>query len=468
MSCLLFQQDMSILNQSAKEIYSRIELLNKNKKILTQIEGVLISDSLTIDSESDVCRSYTCELQYSKENWNRINKYKYMAYLICPYIGIRLVRTNEIIWYKLGTFVFNNMDFTYDESSSKLNIQCYDLMCTLNGTLGGEIKDLKIKYERGANIRSVLVDTIIDAGIRDFYVCSIENTLPYDLEYSSTTYYEILSNIVNLYPKYRLYFNLDGQLIIDEIPTCAGDKNVLNNSTIQKLLISETGSASFSGIYNHIVVYGMNIETDRNITNCSYSNNIYSCIADNLVNYENFETYSIDIPSSNLANAKLNINNIGAKNIVIDDNVLIPKDTLSSGIYSFRYRKITDDFILLGKYQVKGEAWDNNPNSPFNVDNLGYELYHELSGSEYEKIYTDELANQRARYEIWKSTNIKDSLTLTLMMIPWLDVNLKISYKSKETEEENEYIIKKINSNFSNGTMTMDIIRFYPDYPEIV
>ena len=97
-------------------------------------------------------------------------------------------------------------------------------MCTLNGTLGGEIKDLKIKYERGANIRSVLVDTIIDAGIRDFYVCSIENTLPYDLEYSSTTYYEILSNIVNLYPKYRLYFNLDGQLIIDEIPTCAGIK----------------------------------------------------------------------------------------------------------------------------------------------------------------------------------------------------------------------------------------------------
>ena len=141
---------------------------------------------------------------------------------------------------------------------------------------------------------------------------------------------------------------------------------------------------------------------------------------------------------------------------------------MNADIYSFRYRRVSDDFLLLGQYQVIGEAWDINPESPFNKDNLGYEIYHECSGGEYEKIYTNELANQRARYEIWLSTNVQNNLTLEMMFIPWLDVNTKISYTDKETNETSSYIVKRINGSFMDATMTIEIIKFYENYPNII
>lgn len=464
----LLQKDIDILKQSVKEIYVRLELLNRNKKILTNIEGDLISDSITVDAESDVRRTYSCELKYTKSNWNNVTKYKLFIYYIVPWIGIKHIRSQEILWYKLGTFMFDNRSFNYNESSSSLSIQCLDLMSSINGTLGGELKDQKIKIEVENNIRDVIIGILKECGITEYNICEIKNLLPYDKEFSSTTYYAIIKELLDLYSGYEMYFDIDGIFTIDKIPTCQYDENIIDDTIIEPLLISQSGSFSYEGIYNHIKVYGMNIETDRYTENCNYSNNIYNATIDTMTTYENFETYSIKLPLPNLSNVKLNINNIGAKNIVKDDGILLDSNDLSAETYSFRYRRTSDDFLLLGQYQVIGEAWDENPNSPFNITNLGYELYHECSGGDYEKIYTNELANQRARYEIWSSTNLQNNLTLEMMFIPWLDVNTKISYTDKETNITDSYIVKRINGSFINATMTIEIIKFYEEYPQII
>ena len=73
----ILQQDIEILKQSSKELYAKVELLNRNKKILTSIEGNLISDSISIDALSDIRRTYSCEIKYSNENWNNADKYKF-------------------------------------------------------------------------------------------------------------------------------------------------------------------------------------------------------------------------------------------------------------------------------------------------------------------------------------------------------------------------------------------------------
>lgn len=466
----LLQQDIDILKQSSKEIYIRLELLNRNKKVIANIENVLISDSISIDAESDIRRTYNCELRYSKQNWSDVSKYKLMSYYISPFVGIKHIRSQEILWYKLGVFAFDSRNFTYNETSSTLNIQCLDLMSTLNGTLGGELKDQKIKIEAGNNIRNVIIELLKECGIKEYNITEMDRTVPYDKEYSSTTYYTIIKELLDFYPGYEMYFDIDGILTIGEIPTCQYDENIIDDTIIESLLISQSGSSSYGNIYNHIKVYGMNIETDRYTEECTYStsNNIYNAIIETMTTYENFETYSIKLPQSNLENVKLNINNIGEKNIVKDDGILLNANDLNAEIYSFRYRKLTDDFLLLGQYQVIGEAWDDNPDSPFNIDNLGYEIYHECSGGDYEKIYTNELANQRARYEIWLSTNIQNNISLEMIFIPWLDVNTKISYTDKETKEINNYIIKRINGSFISAVMTMDVIRFYENYPNII
>ena len=466
----LLQRDIDILKQSTKEIYSRLELLNRNKKIIANIEGTLISDSISIDAESDIRRTYSCELKYSNDNWNNANKYKLMSYYICPYIGIKHIISNEILWYKLGTFAFDNRSFTYNETTHSLSIQCYDLISFINGTLGGTIKDQIIKIEAENNIRDVIISLLKEVGITEYNICEMNNLIPYDKEYSSTTYYAIIKELLDLYAGYEIYFDVDGVFTIDKIPTCEYDENIIDDTIIEPLLISQSGSISYENIYNHIKVYGMNIETDRYTEQCTYSSidNTYNATIETMTSYENFETYSIKIPIPNTVGAKLNINNIGAKNIVKNDSVLLNANDIKEGIYSLRYRKVSDDFLLLGQYQVVGEAYDNNPDSPFNIKNLGYEIYYEYSGGEYEKIYTDDLANQRARYEIWKSTNIQNNLTLEMVFIPWLDINTKISYTDKETNETNSYIIKRINGSFINATMTIEIIRFYENYPNII
>ena len=464
----LLQQDIEILKQGSKELYSKVELLNRNKKILANIEGELISDSISIDALSDIRRTYSCEMKYSNENWNSADKYKLMTYYIVPYVGIKHIRLNKILWYKLGTFAFDSRSFTYNESSSTLSFQCLDLMSYLNGTLSGELKDIKIEIEAENNIRNVIIRLLEECNITEYNIVDMINLIPYDKEYSSTTYYAIIKELLDLYAGYEMYFDIDGVFTIDKIPTCEYDDNILDDTIIEPLLISQSGSFSYENIYNHIKVYGMNIETDRYTEQCTYSDNVYNATIETMTTYENFETYSIKLPSANLANAKLNINNIGIKNIVKNDGILLNDNDMSADIFSFRYRRTTDDFLLLGQYQVIGEAWDENPNSPFNKNNLGYEIYHECSGGEYGNIYTNELANQRARYEIWLATNIQNNLTLEMIFIPWLDVNTKISYTDKETNETNNYIIKKINGSFMNGTMNIDIIRFYENYPNII
>lgn len=464
----LLQQDIEILKQSSKELYSKVELLNRNKKILANIKGELISDSISIDAESDIRRTYSCEMKFSKSNWNNADKYKLMTYYIVPYVGIKHIRLNKILWYKLGTFAFDSRNFTYDETNTSVSFQCLDLMSYLNGTLGGELKDQKIEIEVENNIRNVIISLLNECGITEYNICEMNHLLPYDKEYSSTTYYAIIKELLDLYAGYEMYFDIDGIFTIDEIPTCEYDDNILDDTIIEPLLISQSGSFSYENIYNHIKIYGTNIETNRYTEDCTYANNVYNATIETMTTYENFETYSIKLPSSNLANAKLNINNIGAKNIVKDDGVLIKENDINAGTFSFRYRRLTDDFLLLGQYQVIGEAWDTNPESPFNINNLGYEIYHEYSEGEYSNIYSNELANQRARYEIWLSTNIQNNLTLEMMFIPWLDVNTKIEYTDREDSETHSYIVKRINGSFMEGTMTIDIIRFYENYPNII
>ena len=146
-------------------------------------------------------------------------------------------------------------------------------------------------------------------------------------------------------------------------------------------------------------------------------------------------------------------------------------------------------FEFLGQYQIHGinklyskpltaeqikqdkirENCDNIsytiiPDSPFAIDKIG-EIRETLSGEDYEKIYSDDLALQRAEYERWKRTNYKDTISLAIISIPWIDVNKKVEYQPFKTKQINQYIIKKISGSMMSGVMNVEMIRFYPLYP---
>ena len=64
------QKDIEILMQSDKELHYKLELLNESMKVIDLIEGNLISDNISISSNSDVRRTYSCELLVENSTFN--------------------------------------------------------------------------------------------------------------------------------------------------------------------------------------------------------------------------------------------------------------------------------------------------------------------------------------------------------------------------------------------------------------
>ena len=90
-----------------------------------------------------------------------------------------------------------------------------------------------------------------------------------------------------------------------------------------------------------------------------------------------------------------------------------------------------------------------------------------LYDGEYANCYTDELAQQRAEYELWLHTNMNNTLTLDCVPVYWLDVNLLTEYTLKRNGVKSKYLIKSINIGFApSDRMSLTMIKFYPEPEE--
>jgi len=87
-------------------------------------------------------------------------------------------------------------------------------------------------------------------------------------------------------------------------------------------------------------------------------------------------------------------------------------------------------------------------------------------GGDYDVIYTDALAYERAIYELYLATNLNDSITINCVPIYWLDVDSLMSYTLSDEEEATLWMIQNISVDLSHeGTMSITAIKFYPTYP---
>lgn len=126
----------------------------------------------------------------------------------------------------------------------------------------------------------------------------------------------------------------------------------------------------------------------------------------------------------------------------------------------------------MGHQQAKAISYDDNPDSPFYVgDPIGSSSVGRirivLYGGEYDNIYSDDLAKQRADFEIYQRSRLNDSITMTTVPIPWIDANIVISHRFGQKEIPSKYIVKSFNADYSTGgTMTINAITWYPYYEE--
>ena len=127
---------------------------------------------------------------------------------------------------------------------------------------------------------------------------------------------------------------------------------------------------------------------------------------------------------------------------------------------------------FMGHQQAQATSYDNNPSSPFYVGNpIGSSSVGRirivLYGGEYDNIYSDDLAKQRADFEIYQRSRLNDSISMETIPIPWMDANIVISHRFGQKQEPSKYIVKSFSVDYATGgTMTINAITWYPYYEE--
>lgn len=127
---------------------------------------------------------------------------------------------------------------------------------------------------------------------------------------------------------------------------------------------------------------------------------------------------------------------------------------------------------FMGHQQAQALSYDNNPSSPFYVgDPIGSSSVGRirivLYGGEYDNIYSDDLAQQRADFEIYQRSRLNDSISMETIPIPWIDANIVISHRFGKKQEPSKYIVKSFSVDYATGgTMTINAISWYPYYEE--
>ena len=140
--------------------------------------------------------------------------------------------------------------------------------------------------------------------------------------------------------------------------------------------------------------------------------------------------------------------------LVISDSVDVDFENVKNNIIV--YGRLLDN----GK-QIMATVSDTLSSSPFNISSIGQINYI----VDDERIYTDDLAEQRARYELFLHARMNDAITLEIIPIYWLnDVNIKIKYTHSEIGISGEYLIKSMEIPLGvGGNMTINAIKIYPE-----
>ena len=342
------------------------------------------------------------------------------------------------------------------------------------------------------------------------------NTIPFDQEFSAgCSVLSILTAFRDLYPNYEMFFDMETNTFICQLkPMCYEDDLYIDNSFLKRVLISENISVDMTTVKNICEVWGQIIETDFYDEECTYTDNIYSStIEEYNEGYFNGDTIALKIPSANRDGANLQINEFEAIPILNETNEepIKANELKQNEVYAFKIKKKRveeNDEVkayLLGQWQVHAinvltngkrsgkyvtssdgleyELYSKEyfqkfyncervdmtivADSPFVVEKLGEILDVKVNG-EFDNITSNDLASDRAKWENWKNCRLTDNITITTALLPFLDVNKKVSYKCSDSDKEHQYIISSISHDFAGYTTTITMYRFYPLYENII
>ena len=474
------QDDYNILSQQIITKYIKLEILNFQYNVVDEISGNLTAMSVNIDSESDLRRSCNLTFVVTDASFDVKAGNKIWLDKFCrPWVGYENIYTGKIQWYNQGIYLINAPSWRYNATTHELSLAGLDLASKLTGLRNGELEGIPTKIPAGSSVREAMIAAIELAGFTKYTISECKDVdgniiaVPNDIEIAQGgTVWNIVTQLRDILPRYETFFDVDGVFIYQPIPTGSGDPVIIDDTIWPNLLIDESINNDFESVKNYIEVYGRTIDPSYFSTNTTYSGSTLSLtVADYPTALTDNTIVGFTTPSTGDISAtggiSLKMNSLTAS-VLYEYGTNNPVTHLDNETYYVVY--YNQGWYLMGHQQPVGIAYDDNPDSPFYINGSIGRIRHVLYGGEYENITSDKLALERAKYELWKSTRLQDSITLTSIPNPWLDVNVLISHAIRGKSQENaaQYIIKSISTDYGiEGTQSINAITYYPLYPDI-
>ena len=474
------QDDYNILSQQIITKYIKLEILNFQYNVVDEISGNLTAMSVNIDSESDLRRSCNLTFVVTDASFDVKAGNKIWLDKFCrPWVGYENIYTGKIQWYNQGIYLINAPSWRYNATTHELSLAGLDLASKLTGLRNGELEGIPTKIPAGSSVREAMIAAIELAGFTKYTISECKDidgniiAVPNDIEIAQGgTVWNIVTQLRDILPRYETFFDVDGVFIYQPIPTGSGDPVIIDDTIWPNLLIDESINNDFEGVKNYIEVYGRTLDPSYFSTNTTYSGSTLSLtVADYPTALTDNTIVGFTTPSTGDISAtggiSLKMNSLTAS-VLYEYGTNNPVTALDNETYYVAY--YNQGWYLMGHQQPVGIAYDDNPDSPFYINGSIGRIRHVLYGGEYENITSDKMALERAKYELWKSTRLQDSITLTSIPNPWLDVNVLISHAIRGKSQENaaQYIIKSISTDYGiEGTQSINAITYYPLYPDI-
>ena len=474
------QDDYNILSQQIITKYIKLEILNFQYNVVDEISGNLTAMSVNIDSESDLRRSCNLTFVVTDASFDVKAGNKIWLDKLCrPWVGYENIYTGKIQWYNQGIYLINAPSWRYNATTHELSLAGLDLASKLTGLRNGELEGIPTKIPAGSSVREAMIAAIELAGFTKYTISECKDVdgniiaVPNDIEIAQGgTVWNIVTQLRDILPRYETFFDVDGVFIYQPIPTGSGDPVIIDDTIWPNLLIDESINNDFEGVKNYIEVYGRTLDPSYFSTNTTYSGSTLSLtVADYPTALTDNTIVGFTTPSTGDISAtggiSLKMNSLTAS-VLYEYGTNNSVTALDNETYYVAY--YNQGWYLMGHQQPVGIAYDDNPDSPFYINGSIGRIRHVLYGGEYENITSDKMALERAKYELWKSTRLQDSITLTSIPNPWLDVNVLISHaiRGKSQEDAAQYIIKSISTDYGiEGTQSINAITYYPLYPDI-
>lgn len=455
MSLSITSADLALVYQNIQHRLVMLRVVNRSMKNVCSIRGQLISGNVSIDESSNVRRSADVSLRIGKESMDNLIHLSTDNF-VRLYIGIEDNKTGNPTWYLQGTFIVDQNNLAFDAVTRTLSLNLSDLMTDLTGDRKGVLHAFSSIVKNSQRISDVMVNVLALCGFDVYDITPIrvyrkasnfwdeketeqDYMVPYDLEFNTgVTAYEILEKLVNLYPGWEMFFDLNGVFVCRRMVT-EEDKSfvVLDDDQLKNVVIRENTAVDYQKVKNVIEVWGKD-------------GNYYGEAQD-----ENPES-------------PFQVSSIGKTRMVVHYDQIYDR-------YKSSYLEELEEVnieIAKTKEEIStlADAISRMQSDGADASDLKTNFNSAkrlLSTLERQKtlqidVRGDDMAKEWAEQLLYENCRMQDSITLECVSLPFLsDINFKISHRGKLDNKVRTYMVKSISHNLDGNTTTINAVRFY-------